>query len=169
MQQRKSRSVDARSADPSSYRRWRSRLLHHLVSSGNIHRNAGGGRRPSGGDRGQFWERENRVRARSQREQILAWVASPRFPGDARLRHDGGDPPSRQSAVAKKNETSNKGKNQILATPSLIRWSIQEVRRIAIRLARKRIQPAHIIAWSFWRRAHQAVAQRAHFKAKRQL
>ncbi len=42
------------------------------------------------------------------------------------------------------------------------------VRRIAIRLARKRIQPAHIIAWSLWRRAHQAVAQRAHFK-KRQL
>jgi hypothetical protein len=51
----------------------------------------------------------------------------------------------------------------------LIRWSIQEVRRIAIRLARKRIQPAHIIAWSLWRRAHQAVAQRAHLKAKRQL
>ncbi len=35
-------------------RRWRSRLLHHLVSSGNIHRNAGGGRRPSVGNRGQF-------------------------------------------------------------------------------------------------------------------
>jgi hypothetical protein len=51
----------------------------------------------------------------------------------------------------------------------LIRWSIQEVRRIAIRLAQKRIQPAHIIAWSLWRRAHQAVAQQAHFKAKRQL
>jgi hypothetical protein len=49
-------------------------------------------------------------------------------------------------------------------TPPLIRWSIQEIRRIAIRLARKRIQPAHIIAWSFWRRAHQAAAQRAHFK-----
>jgi hypothetical protein len=48
--------------------------------------------------------------------------------------------------------------------PPLIRWSIQEIRRIAIRLARKRIQPAHIIAWSFWRRAHQAAAQRAHFK-----
>ncbi|QHP66122.1 hypothetical protein EI171_00905 (plasmid) [Bradyrhizobium sp. LCT2] len=48
----------------------------------------------------------------------------------------------------------------------MIRWSIQEIRRIAIRLARKRIQPAHIIAWSFWRRAHQAAAQRAHFKSK---
>src|SRR6266571_2990791 len=56
-----------------------------------------------------------------------------------------------------------------IATPSLIRWSIQEVRRIAVRLARKRIQPAHVIAWSLWRRAHQAVAQRAHLKAKRQL
>src|SRR5271167_5259004 len=107
MQQRTSRSVDARSADPSSYRRRRSRLLHHLVSSRNIHRNAGGGRRPSLGNRGKFRDREERVRARSQREQILAWVASPRFPSDARLRHDGGDPPSRQSAAAKKNETPN--------------------------------------------------------------
>jgi hypothetical protein len=77
-------------------------------------------------------------------------------------------PASRQSVSAKKNETPN-CKYKTLATPSLIRWSIQEVRRIAIRLARKRIQPAHIIAWSLWRRAHQAVAQRAHFKAKRQL
>src|ERR1700722_9557726 len=69
----------------------------------------------------------------------------------------------------KKNETPNHSKNQSVATPSLIRWSIQEIRRIAIRLARKRIQPAHIIAWSLWRRAHQAAAQRAHLKAKRQL
>src|SRR5476649_2142598 len=95
-------------------------------------------------------------------------VASPCFLGDARLRHDGGDPPSRQSATAKKNATPDHGKNKSSATPSLIRWSIQEVRRVAIRLARKRIQPAHIIAWSLWRRAHQAVAQRAHLK-KRQL
>src|SRR5476651_2133703 len=101
--------------------------------------------------------------------EILAWVASPRLPGDARLRHDGGDPPLRQSAAAQKNETPNRGKNQRIATASLIRWSIQEVRRIAIRLARKRIQPAHIIAWSLWRRAHQAAAQRAHFKTKKQL
>jgi hypothetical protein len=68
-----------------------------------------------------------------------------------------------------KNETPNRGKNQRIATAALIRWSIQEVRRIAIRLARRRIQPAHIIAWSFWRRAHQAAAQRAHFKSKKQL
>src|SRR6267142_4919624 len=100
---------------------------------------------------------------------ILAWLASPRVDGDARLRHDGGDPPSCQSAAAKKNATPNHSKNKTIAASSLIRWSIQEVRRIAIRLARKRIQPAHIIAWSLWRRAHQAIARRAHLKAKRQL
>jgi len=53
--------------------------------------------------------------------------------------------------------------------PDLIRWSIQEIRRIATRLAQRRIQPAEVIAWSLWRRAHQAAAQRAHPKRKMQL
>ena len=48
----------------------------------------------------------------------------------------------------------------------LIRWSIQEIRRIAIKLAQRRIQPAHVIAWSLWRRAHQAEARRAHLKSQ---
>ncbi|MAC58503.1 MAG: hypothetical protein CMH85_09555 [Novosphingobium sp.] len=47
--------------------------------------------------------------------------------------------------------------------------SFQEVRRIADKLARRRIQPAHIIAWSCWRRAHQASARRTHIKSKMQL
>ena len=46
---------------------------------------------------------------------------------------DGGDPPSRQFAAVKKNETSNHGKTQNIAKPSLIRWSIQEVRRTTFR------------------------------------
>jgi len=46
---------------------------------------------------------------------------------------------------------------------------IQEIRRIAHRLARKRIDPAYIIAWSLWRRAHQAAAQKSHLKQKLQL
>lgn len=32
--------------------------------------------------------------------------------------------------------------------PGLIRWSIQEIRRIANRIGQKRIRPAHVIAWS---------------------
>jgi hypothetical protein len=56
----------------------------------------------------------------------------------------------------------------------LIRWSIHEIRRIATKLAQRRIQPAHIIAWSLWRRAHQAYARlchlrRANLKQKKQL
>ena len=46
-------------------------------------------------------------------------------------------------------------------TSFLIRWSIQEIRRIAMKLAQRRIQPAHIIAWSLWRRAHQAACARS--------
>ena len=34
--------------------------------------------------------------------------------------------------------------------PALIRWSVQEIRRIATHLAQRRIQPAHIIAWSLF-------------------
>jgi SRSO17 transposase len=40
-----------------------------------------------------------------------------------------------------KNRPPDHGKNHSTAMPSLIRWSIQQVRRIAIRLARKRTQP----------------------------
>jgi hypothetical protein len=36
-------------------------------------------------------------------------------------------------------------------------------------LAQRRIQLAHGIAWSLWRRAHRAKAQRAHIKRKTQL
>jgi len=46
---------------------------------------------------------------------------------------------------------------------------MQEIRRIAVKLAQRHIQPAYIIAWSFWRRAHQAQARRAHLKKKMQL
>jgi hypothetical protein len=46
---------------------------------------------------------------------------------------------------------------------------MQEIRRIAMKLAQRRIQPAHVIAWSLWRRAHQAEARRAHLKKKMQL
>jgi hypothetical protein len=38
-----------------------------------------------------------------------------------------------------------------------------------MKLAQRRIQPAGIIAWSLWRRAHQAEAGRAHLKRKAQL
>ncbi len=38
-----------------------------------------------------------------------------------------------------------------------------------MRLAQRRIRPAHVIAWSLWRRAHQAAAREAHIRHKQQL
>ena len=90
-------------------------------------------------------------------------MASPRLARHAGLRHDGHDPASGQCDASTANDTPD------LCGPPLIRWSIQEIRRIAIRLAQRRIEPARIIAWSLWRRAHQAAAQKAHFKIKLQL
>jgi len=53
--------------------------------------------------------------------------------------------------------------------PPFIRWSIKEIRRIATRLAQRHIRPAHVIAWSIWRRAHQANVRQVHLKMKMQL
>jgi hypothetical protein len=51
----------------------------------------------------------------------------------------------------------------------MVRWSIQEIRRLAGRLAQRRIEPAFAIAWSVWRRCHQAMVQQAHLKRALQL
>jgi hypothetical protein len=97
-------------------------------------------------------------------------MASSRVAGHARLRHDGGDPHSRQcnGAAPKNNATQSEDtqSDEKLTSSSLIRWSIQEIHRIATRLARKRIQPEFVIAWSLWRRAHQAQARLAHMKSQ---
>jgi hypothetical protein len=37
-----------------------------------------------------------------------------------------------------------------------------EIRRIAIRLAQSRINPAHVIAWSLWRRASSRCSKSSH-------
>jgi hypothetical protein len=55
------------------------------------------------------------------------------------------------------------------AEPTLIDWSMQEIRRVATQLAQRRIEPAHVIAWSLWRRAHQAASKRSHLKQRMQL
>ena len=110
------------------------------------------------GDRRQLRNREERTGPRSQRDALMARLASPCFPGHARLRHDGRHPASRQRLNAPKNDPQG-------PTIPLIRWSIQEIRRIANRIAQRQIQPAKVIAWSLWRRAHQAAARQAHIGA----
>ena len=62
-----------------------------------------------------------------------------------------------------------KNKDQGSPSHALIRWSVQEIRRVAMRLAQRCIRPAHVIAWSVWRRAHQAIARDAHIKRKSQF
>jgi len=83
------------------------------------------------------------------------------FAMTAAIRH----PPSRQPPDAPKNDSLGRA----TASTELIRWSVQEIRRIANRLAQQQIEPAKVIAWSLWRRAHQAAARRAHVRTRLQL
>src|ERR1700690_1897553 len=96
-------------------------------------------------------------------------LASSWFARHGPLRHDGHHPASPQPHAAPKNKTPKDDFKDDKTAPPLIRWSVQEIRRIAIRLAQRRINPAHVIAWSAWRRAHQAIARKAHIKRNMQL
>ena len=71
--------------------------------------------------------------------------------------------PPRKPDAAPKNEDGDS------SARALIRWSVQEIRRLAGRLAQRRIEPAFVIAWSVWRRCHHAMAQQAHLKRTLQL
>jgi hypothetical protein len=96
-------------------------------------------------------------------------LASPCLARHARLRHDGGHPAPGKQHASPKNEPPEDDAKGIKASPPMIRWSVQEKRRIAIRPGKRRIKPASVIAWSTWRRAHQAAAQNAHVKRNLQL
>jgi hypothetical protein len=70
--------------------------------------------------------------------------------GHAGLRQGGDRPAGRQHghrSAPKKTATDVQTQTEVIC------WSVQDTRSIATRLALKRIQPAHIIAWSCWRRA----------------
>jgi hypothetical protein len=159
----RARPLDAWPARPAQPQRCQPGLLHHLVPGRHLARGAGRRRGSALGDRGRVRDRQDRARARSQRDPQLARLAPPRLAGDAGLRPAGGDP-----APGEHHRTTPK-KHSKPAVPPMVRWSVQEIRRLANRLAQRRIEPAFVIAWSVWRRCHQAMAQQAHLKRTLQL
>jgi hypothetical protein len=58
------------------------------------------------------------------------------------LAHDGRNPSSCECRAAPKNEPTKDDVKDCKASSPLIRWSLQEIRCIAIRLAQRRIKPA---------------------------
>src|SRR3954453_20538982 len=132
-----------------------------MVSGRHASGSPGRGRGAAMADRGRVRNRKNRVGPRPQRDPKLARLASPCLAGDARLRPAHGDPPQGGHLTPKKTTDPS--------AKSMVRWSLQEIRRIAWRLIQRRIEPAFVIAWSVWRRCHQATAQKSHFKRNPQL
>ena len=165
--------MDARPADPAQRRRRRMRVLRHLAPGRHGHCHPCRGGRAALDRRGQLRVRQKRVRPRPQREPVLARLAPPCQPGHAGVCHAGDhSPPREPSGSAKRFARANSSANCAPpdpCAPSLVRWSLQEIRHVATRLAQRRIRPAYVIAWSVWRRAHQAAAQRSHMKRTMQL
>src|SRR6476469_3503363 len=95
IQQHAHRAVDARVVDPPQHCRWCSGVLLHLVPQGHAREKTDRGGRSSLGHRGQLRDRQDRAWPRSQRDPLLAWLASACVAGHARLRHDGRNPSSR--------------------------------------------------------------------------
>ena len=116
------------------------------------------------GHRGRLRDGQKRTGPRPQRDPFLARLASARLARHARLYDAGRHPPQGQHRRTPKKQPADDPQE-----PPLIRWSVQEIRRVATRLAQRHIEPAAVIAWSLWRRAHQAAAQEAHIKSKLQL
>src|SRR4051794_25408216 len=114
---------------------------------------AGGGATLAGG--GVLRGRQAGGRAGGLRGQELARLAPARHPGDAGAR------PARRAAG--RPEQAKGGPRA--ARQLLVPLSVPEVRRLITRLAPGHgpPAPAFVLAWSFWRRAHQAVAQACHW------
>lgn len=54
--------------------------------------------------------------------------------------------------------------------PVMVPLSVAEIRRLFFYLVDQRSLPfAHRLAWSFWRRAHQALARLCHYKRRSDL
>ena len=76
--------------------------------------------------------------ARPQRDALPARLAPPRPARHTGVRNAGGDPQPRQRRDAPKKNPR--------AAPDLIRWSVQEIRRIFNKLAQRRSKPRPVLA-----------------------
>src|SRR3954454_8018937 len=114
---------------------------------------AGGGATLAGG--GVVRGRQAGGRPGRLRGQELARLAPPRH-----ARHAGARPARRAAGRPEQDKGGPRAARQLL-----VPLSVPEVRRLITRLAPGRgpPAPAFVLAWSFWRRAHQAVAQAYHW------
>jgi len=132
------------------------RQREHLLNLGR--------RRPSVGNEDSFGDAKNECRARSQREQILAWLHAT-FPlVIASLRHDGGDPPFCAIRRRPKKPAADQRQKPKLATPSLIRCQSRKSAASPSNSLEKPNPNPHISLHGHSGQSSPSRRQRAHFK-----
>jgi len=120
----------------------------------------GAHRRGALDDRGVLGSGERGGRPRSLRGPSLGRLVSPRHAGFARPRLSGGNPPPRSGG-------RGKGGGVKRADETLLPLTVPEVRRLLWRLVWAAPRDNHqVLAWSTWRRRHQARARRCHYQRR---
>src|SRR5450759_2533254 len=108
--------------------------------------------------------RQGRGWARPLRGTQLAWLAS-----SCHARHVGAGlsgGPACQSWLDCSKQTEQKESRQG-RHPPLVALSVQEIRALIVRLLLPCVlSRAAILAWSTWRRTHQAIARRCHYRKR---
>ena len=143
--------VGPRPAGPAQHGRRRPCVPRHRVPGWDRHRGSCGRRRAALGRRGRPGSAPATTSAGpgTAGAALSAWAGG-RLPwrrGAAATRTRRGCEAGRAPAPAKRRRPRLTPAEP--HPPSLIRWSLQEIRRVATRLAQQRIRPAHVIAWRF--------------------
>src|SRR5208282_2956089 len=163
------RAVAADPAQPQGTRQ--AGLLSGLRPEGRHARRTRRRGRPSLDDRGVFRARQERSRPRSLRSALLARLASPHDPRHGRRGFSRQTRRRPQAIGLRQSERkeSGEGFSRLSRIKSLIP-SAPEIRTLLARLfLSPRFARPFALAWSYWRRQHQAVAANAHYKRQNKL
>jgi hypothetical protein len=139
--------------------RRRAGLLRLLWAGGHAAGRAGAGGRDQVGGGGGLRAGQGRGRPGPLRGPQVAGLVSPHHPGAA-----GACVPGRHPRPGHQPPAGKGGHGSVNGGLSLLPLTVPEVRRLLVALVwTTPIQPGLVLAWSRWRRRHQARARRAHY------
>ena len=158
------RRMAAMAAGPAQPPRRRAGLLRRLRPGRHLVARLGRGGRDQVGDRGRLPAGQDRGRPGSLRGPPLAGLVPAHHPGVVGPRLPGRHPDHGHHRRAGKG-----GRGRLTSQLGLLPLTVPEVRRLLVALVwTAPVQPSLVLAWSRWRRRHQARARRAHYQRRQQ-
>ena len=154
----------AMAAGPAQPPRRRAGLLRLLRAGRHLTGGSGSGGRDPLGDRGRLPAGQERGRSGPLRGPQMARLVPAHHPGPA-----GPCLPGRHPHQGHQQQPRKGGRGSLTSQLGLLPLTVPEVRRLLVALVwTAPIEPGLVLAWSRWRRRHQARARRAHYQRREQ-